>query len=73
MNANAPQGWASNGNGIACNPDPVLGGIIDSNMTDGSWFVIFHDREIEDIEGLDSREEAFRRHREAIESKYLTA
>lgn len=64
------KGWKINGAGIACNADPVLGGIIDSNIVSGKWFVIFNDDDLETIEGLDSRYEAFKVFEATIKAKY---
>ena len=56
-----PAGWteASPG-GLATNSDPANGGIVDKNMAGLGWFVIFHRRDLDMVEGLPSREEAFR-------------
>lgn len=66
------KGWNINGNGIACNNDPVLGGIIDSSIVSGNWFIIFNDDDLEMVEGLESREEAFRVFDKTIKAKYWT-
>lgn len=64
------QGWNESASGMACNSDPVLGGIIDKTIVSGEWFVIFNDDDLDMIEGLSSREEAFKEFQKAIESKY---
>lgn len=65
-----PQGWTESSTGLACNSDPVLGGIIDKTIVSGEWFVIFNDDNLEMIEGLSSREEAFKEFQKAIEAMY---
>ncbi|MWL91755.1 MULTISPECIES: hypothetical protein [Cupriavidus] len=62
-----PEGWteASPG-GLATNPDPLTGGIIDRAIVDGTWFVVFHHDDLKLLEGLPSRESAFEALREAI-------
>lgn len=71
-----PTGWKANDVqgtiGIACNNDPVLGGIIDSNLVSGLWFVIFNDDDLEMVEGLQSREEAFKIMEQTIKARYWT-
>jgi hypothetical protein len=64
-------GWKSNGR-IATNTDPDLGGIIDSAIASGKWFVIFN-ADIPAIEDLDTREEAFAAHAAAIKSHFVLA
>lgn len=74
--SNIPTGWKANDVqgtiGIACNNDPLLGGIIDTNMVSGLWFVIFNDDDLEMVEGLQSREEAFKVFEQTINNKYIT-
>lgn len=70
---NLPQGWEGSGNGLVCNADPVLGGIIDRNHVGGQWFVVFNADDLSVIEDVESRDEAFRLFQEAIDAKYLTA
>ena len=55
-----PPGWteASPG-GMATNPDRMIGGIIDSEVLPGQWFVIFNDRSVPPVHGLASRAHAF--------------
>jgi hypothetical protein len=65
--------WTQVANGIATNNDPILGGIIDQNIVSGKWFVIFNSDEIEAIEGIDARAEAFAAHAAAIEATYALA
>lgn len=56
-----PLGWTEViSGGLATNRDPLIGGIIDHAIVDEKWFVIFHHEEIAGIEGLESRDEAFR-------------
>lgn len=64
------KGWNINGDGVACNTDPVLGGIIDSNIVSGKWFIIFNDDDLETAEGIDSRDEAFKVFEATIKAKY---
>lgn len=71
--SNLPQGWTANGDGIATNNDPQLGGIIDKAIVSGEWFVIFNDDDLEAIEGLSSRAEAFEAFKRAIDAKYWTS
>lgn len=65
-----PQGWNESASGMACNNDPVLGGIIDKTIVSDEWFVIFNCDNIEMIEGLSSREEAFKEFQKAIDTMY---
>jgi hypothetical protein len=46
--------------GMATNPDPEYGGIIDYASMSGLWFVISNNDSIPSIEGLESKEEAFK-------------
>lgn len=64
------KGWNVNGTGLACNADPVLGGIIDSEIVSGKWFIIFNDDELEMITDLASRDDAFKVFEESINNKY---
>lgn len=67
-----PYGWTSPGSNLATNPDPFLGGIIDTNAS-GQWFVIFN-ADIEMIDkGLTSRKEAFEAFEKAIEARHRKA
>ena len=51
------EGWTqSREGGLLCNP-AIGGGIIDSNIVSGEWFIIFNDSR-EMIFGLESREDA---------------
>ncbi|WP_431798024.1 hypothetical protein SGO26_30095 (plasmid) [Cupriavidus metallidurans] len=55
-----PEGWTeARPGGLATNPDPLTGGIIDSAIVDGTWFVVFHRDDLKVLEGLPSRESAF--------------
>lgn len=67
MTSPLPQGWSPCGTG-ATNNDPLVGGIIDQNIVQGTWFVIFHD-EIKPIKGLPSRDAAFAALDQAIADK----
>lgn len=58
--------------GMCVSNDPILGGIIDKRIIDGKWFVIFNDDDLDIMEGLDSREEAFQVYQHAIDAKYWT-
>lgn len=51
------KGWTqSRPGGLLCNPNPG-GGIIDSAIVSGEWFIIFNDdRPV--MEGFDSRDDA---------------
>lgn len=72
-----PTGWKANDVqgtiGIACNNDPQLGGIIDSNLVSGKWFIIFNDDDLDMVEGLDTREDAFKVFNNTINTKYWVA
>ena len=57
--------------GMATNLDPIRGGIIDSEIVSGKWFVIFNDDSIANIEGLSSRREAFAAHDAAAVEKQV--
>lgn len=46
-------------NGMATNPDPYYGGVIDYAIVSGLWFVIPNNDEIRSIEDLPSKEAAF--------------
>jgi hypothetical protein len=46
-------------NAIATNIDPIIGGIIDTQIVSGKWFVIPNNDLIPQIEDLDSKAEAF--------------
>ena len=55
-----PPGWTeAEPGGLACNPDPLDGGIIDKGIASGLWFVIFNRRDLGDLEGYSTRAEAF--------------
>jgi putative DNA primase/helicase len=63
-----PEGWTeSRPGGLATRNHPTLGGIIDSNRTPLGWFVIFHREDLQPIDGLASRADAFKAFFEAIE------
>lgn len=50
--------WSGDDTGILCNGDPLSGGIIDSEILSGKWFVIFNREGLQSISGIESREEA---------------
>lgn len=55
-----PPGWTeSRPGGLATNPDPNIGGIIDRTFVHNDWFIVFHRDELEVLEGFASRELAF--------------
>lgn len=45
--------------GIATNPDPIIGGIIDNEMVSGKWFVIPNNNDLLPGDGFASKDEAF--------------
>lgn len=53
-------------NRIATNPHPEFGGIIDSCIADGLWFVIFNNDAIPNADGFKTKEEAFNYHKSEI-------
>lgn len=54
-----PNGWTeAYPGGMACCAHPVWGGIVDSEMVSGDWFVIFNNDGISNMDGFASREEA---------------
>lgn len=67
MTSILPEGWteASPG-GLATNPDPIKGGIIDSEMVSGLWFVVFSRDDLPLLDGFASRDDAFRAYEQAI-------
>lgn len=67
MSDNLPEGWTeAYPGGMATNRDPVKGGIIDSEIVSGLWFVIFHRDDLPLLDGFNSRDEAFRAYEQAI-------
>jgi hypothetical protein len=55
-----PEGWTEVApGGLATNPDPVNGGIVDRTMITNEWFVIFNRDDLPLIENLTSRDQAF--------------
>ncbi|MCA1785947.1 MAG: hypothetical protein LC657_08205, partial [Desulfobacteraceae bacterium] len=55
-----PDGWnESSSNGMITNKDPISGGIIDSEIVSGKWFVIPENNHITKLEGFDTRAEAY--------------
>ncbi|MAZ17905.1 MAG: hypothetical protein CL535_16445 [Ahrensia sp.] len=74
MTHELPNGWTeASKDGIATNADPDLGGIIDSNIVSGEWFVIFNSDHIADIDGLPSKAAALVAHAAAIRETYVLA
>ena len=54
-----PEGWKeSTLGGMATNPDPVNGGIVDTTLASGKWFVVPNRDGTGTLEGFDSRAEA---------------
>lgn len=67
MSDNLPEGWTeAYPGGMATNRDPVKGGIIDSEIVSGLWFVIFHRDDLPLLDGFNSRDEAFCAYEQAI-------
>lgn len=55
-----PHGWTeATPGGMACNPDPLCGGIIDKPFISGDWFIVFNRAELPLADGFASREDAF--------------
>jgi len=55
-----PAGWSeSYRGGMATNPDPQRGGIIDKAALSSEWFVVFNRDGLDVVEGLASRQAAF--------------
>lgn len=55
-----PDGWSeASPGGLATNPDPITGGIIDRTIACGEWFVIFHNEDLSTLEGFATRDQAF--------------
>ena len=59
-----PSGWteATPGGMATCN-NPQYGGIVDSEIVSGKWFVIFNDPDIPMIDNLETRGDAFEAYR----------
>lgn len=56
-----PEGWTeATPGGMATNAHPTDGGIVDRTLLTEEWFVIFHRDGLKTVEGLASRDEAFR-------------
>lgn len=56
-----PRGWAAsaeNPDGIVTNPHPQEGGVVDQNIVNGQWFVIFNHDDLAAIDGFATRSEA---------------
>ncbi|NMZ71374.1 hypothetical protein SAMN05216370_0140 [Pseudomonas peli] len=63
-----PEGWTeAYPGGMATRNHPTLGGIIDKTIVGGRWFVVFHHDDLQPVEDLDSRAEAFAAFFAAIE------
>lgn len=52
--------------GMATNPDPQFGGIIDSAIVSGLWFAIFHDDALPVLDGFSTRAEAIEAFKAAL-------
>ena len=65
-----PSGWSeSRPDGMAINPDPIYGGIIDRGIVDQRWVVIHNDPELSGIiDDLASREDAVAAFNEKLHS-----
>ncbi|WP_347990332.1 strawberry notch-like NTP hydrolase domain-containing protein [Methylomonas sp. AM2-LC] len=62
-----PDGWTeSEPGGLVTNPDPISGGIIDSEILSGNWFVIPNNDAIAHINDLGSRSEAIKALQNAV-------
>lgn len=56
-----PEGWSeSSPGGLAANPDPINGGIIDRAIVSGEWFIVFNRDDLPSLDGFSSRDDAFR-------------
>lgn len=65
-----PPGWTeATPGGLATNTDPVSGGIVDTEIASGKWFVIPEDSSLGKLEGFDSRAEAFKALADAVAAK----
>jgi hypothetical protein len=59
MSSSLPKGWTEVAKGgMATNSDPIDGGIVDSNIVSGKWFVIFNRDDLDFSEGYTNRENA---------------
>lgn len=57
---NLPLGWTEvSKGGMATNPDPVVGGIVDLEIVSGKWFVIFNRIDLDLLDGYYNRDQAF--------------
>lgn len=65
--AQLPDGWAESvPGGLATNPDPEFGGIVDQEIVSGKWFAIPHKQGVPTQEGFASRAEALDALRSAV-------
>lgn len=65
-----PEGWAeASPGGLMTSGDPVHGGIIDSQIKDGKWFVIPNDPTIGVLSGFDTRAQAHQALLDAVKAK----
>lgn len=65
-----PDGWTeSHQGGLVCSGHPLTGGIIDSEIVSGKWFVIFNDDSIDSINELATRDDALDAARAAFETR----
>ena len=56
-----PSGWTEGyPGGIATNPDPIQGGIVDKEIVSGKWFLIFNHSDKIAVDGYATREDAFK-------------
>ncbi|MFG1187945.1 hypothetical protein [Xanthobacter aminoxidans] len=44
--------------GMLSNPDPLFGGIVDSAIVTGEWFIIFNAPSLKALDGFPTREKA---------------
>ena len=59
LDGGLPDDWSeASPGGLASNPDPITGGIIDRNIASGEWFVIFHNEALPTLEGIATRDQA---------------
>jgi len=64
-----PGGWEEGSpGGIATNKDEKTGGIVDSEIKSGKWFVVANDERIGTLEGFNSRAEALAALQDKIQS-----
>ncbi|WP_425953102.1 hypothetical protein [Ralstonia pseudosolanacearum] len=55
-----PANWTeATPGGMATNPDPMLGGIVDREIVSGKWFVVFNRDDLDLLDGFATRQSAF--------------